>query len=301
MTNAERLPDWARSTWQPSEYLAPQHYARLLKPYRFSGRDDVEMFGEFLSRANLRQAPRVLELGCGAGRATTIALEHRPRGQFHLVDLSPAMIAAAKAELRPNWPTADIQFHVSDSLRHLESADEGLDAVFSLWSLSHSLNELLLTHAQPEIASAIASERLTTLLTKQLRVGGALYIIHFDALSHEQTPLMHQWARRYPRIKLGHQSSSLILIEETLASLGKAGVITYDSRRLEGEPITYSSQDELLEAMMNLHLNGVFNPDAALAESVYFDLRDRTASWAQVDGSYTTRPGCFEISATRLR
>jgi len=59
----------------------------------------VRMGGDVLGRLALRGDETVIDEGCGTGRVTGALLERLPRGQVIAVDVSPAMLARARARL----------------------------------------------------------------------------------------------------------------------------------------------------------------------------------------------------------
>jgi SAM-dependent methyltransferase len=84
--------------------------------------------------ATLPPRPDVLELGVGAGNATSVALS--ARGTLTGVDVSPAMLARA----RPRLPGARF---VQADLLELELPPESCDAVVALYVLNHVLRDEL--------------------------------------------------------------------------------------------------------------------------------------------------------------
>ncbi|ODA68939.1 Malonyl-[acyl-carrier protein] O-methyltransferase [Methyloligella halotolerans] len=74
-------------------------------------RDVAERLARRLPRL---ESPRVLELGCGTGLLTRLLLQAYPDGDFLITDLSPAMIATAKANIR-SPAGARLAFDVMDA------------------------------------------------------------------------------------------------------------------------------------------------------------------------------------------
>jgi malonyl-CoA O-methyltransferase len=58
---------------------------------------------------------RILEIGCGTGLLTEQLRERFPRAEVHALDLSPAMVAHARARWRG---AARVRWHVGDVRRH---------------------------------------------------------------------------------------------------------------------------------------------------------------------------------------
>jgi malonyl-CoA O-methyltransferase len=79
-----------------------------------------------------REAPSVLELGCGTGLLSRHLLQRYPGGRFVLTDAAPAMIAACRRNLAPLGP-ANISFEVMDAGE--AGGHAGLDVIVSSMTL----------------------------------------------------------------------------------------------------------------------------------------------------------------------
>ncbi len=64
-------------TVRVEDYVEPDYYERLLKEYAFSGKTDLDLFGEFLAGLSKKSDVNVLELGSGTGRKSEIDFEWR--------------------------------------------------------------------------------------------------------------------------------------------------------------------------------------------------------------------------------
>jgi trans-aconitate 2-methyltransferase len=83
-----------------------------------------------LDRLELRGDEVVLDAGCGSGRVTAQLLERLPTGRVIAVDLSPAMLAEARATLEAFAPRVSfVQTDLLEVDRALEP--DSVDAVFS--------------------------------------------------------------------------------------------------------------------------------------------------------------------------
>ncbi len=84
------------AAWDPAQYL------------RFAG-PRLQPAIDLLSRIELSEPRRVVDLGCGTGTSTSLLAQRWPRAAIIGVDDSPQMLASARAE-QPEvvWREADI-------------------------------------------------------------------------------------------------------------------------------------------------------------------------------------------------
>src|SRR5690348_6523025 len=88
---------WIDAAINGPEYLAPDYYDSILKPYIFSGVTDLELFRSFLTTAHLRERASALEIGPGTGRATRVFSECFKSAEIDLVDQSQQMLSYLRA------------------------------------------------------------------------------------------------------------------------------------------------------------------------------------------------------------
>ena len=133
-------PRWYLHRW----HLLPEGYLSRRSIYRYE-RDvrrvynlgvESRMLRRVSARLQRRGAPRVLEIGCGPGRAVAALARHVPGARTAGVDLSPFMVAAAKARVGAG---AD--------LRHADATalpwpDRSFDAVVAIHTLGHVPSEV---------------------------------------------------------------------------------------------------------------------------------------------------------------
>jgi trans-aconitate 2-methyltransferase len=105
-----------------------------------------------LDRLQLAGDERVLDAGCGSGRVTASLVERLPRGHVIAADLSPTMLAEARATLAAFGER--VSFLETDLLRIESALDQPVDAVFSTatfhWIADHAaLFQALLNILQP--------------------------------------------------------------------------------------------------------------------------------------------------------
>ncbi|MDW7979285.1 MAG: methyltransferase domain-containing protein [Verrucomicrobiales bacterium] len=109
------LEQTGRIVWDPAEYAAR------------SG-PQLDWARELIARLELRGHERILDVGCGHGRATAELAARVPRGFVLGIDNSPEMIAFARAAFPPaQFP--NLRFELMDA-RKLEFSEE-FDIVFS--------------------------------------------------------------------------------------------------------------------------------------------------------------------------
>jgi SAM-dependent methyltransferase len=278
---------WLEHTYTVEEYLPPEYYKHLLRPYTFNGISDLELLKSFLEN---KRVSNVLELGCGSGRASDVVIKLIPKAIYTFSDLSERMINAAKEHL-PNHA----YFIVSDAIKFMENTSEQYDLVYTLWSFSHSIHQhvhrLGIEKARQYISSVIKK-----FISKNMSSSGSFFLIHFDSLSDEQRILMRQWKRVFPAFaNTEQQSPSKQIIDQTLLELDNKDIITLSINHLRGDPIVYATENDVLEIFMNFHLETYFNHMSNVVE-VLEDIRSQIKKYRNPDGSYSITPGCYIYS-----
>ncbi len=177
---AKQYP-WLSRVNTVEDYIPPEYYQHLLKPYTFRGVSDLSLFKEFLYD---KEPSKVLELGCGSGRASSIAVSTIPIADYTFSDLSKRMLEAAKQHL-----PAKSSFIVSDAIEYMKNTEDIYDLVYTLWSFSHSIHQ----HAHRlgiEKAEKYISSIIKKFVRKNIAKNGSFFLMHFDSLSQEQSILM---------------------------------------------------------------------------------------------------------------
>ncbi len=282
----EQYP-WLVKVNTVEDYLPPEYYQHLLKSYTFGGMSDLSVLEKFLYN---KRPSKVLELGCGSGRASGIAVSIIPTANYTFSDLSERMLEAAKQHLPKNS-----SFIVSDAVEYMENAKDVYELVYTLWSFSHSTHQHI-HRLGIEKAEDYISSVMKKFIRENIVKDGSFFLIHFDSFSQEQSILMRQWKRVFPAFaNIEEQSPSKQIIDKTLLELDTKGEITLSITHLKGDAIHYKSEDELLETFMNFHLETYFN-NSPLTESVIDDIKGQISKYRNEDGSYDITPGCYVYS-----
>lgn len=280
-------------------YLLPKYYNKILKDYIFEGKTDLQIFSNYL-KDNFAETNNldILELGGGSGRSTRVFLErYNDWHSFEILDLSKEMIKFSKKQFFGK----NIKFIKNDTINYLLSSKNKYDFVFSLWNLSHSIHQQILSKGIFP-GSAYVTQALSKFLSKNLKPGGVFFIIHYDTLSEEQKIVVPQrlelWKDVFSGYDITKQSPSKQLIDETISTLTKDGIITVKIRHLKGAPIKYNSLDEAVEIFMNFHMEGIFNNDKNV-KLIIKNLMTRIKKYQKGDDFFIS-PGCFLYIIRRL-
>lgn len=277
-----------------SDYVEPKDYGRLLKPYAFDGVDDLDIFRNFLRElaplvdGTRRELSKALELGCGPGRSTAATMDTLEIDNLQLLDLSPRMLAHSKRRFHDN---KNVGFIESDTISHLEHSSENYDLIYSLWSFSHSVHQILINEGLEEGTPRVKAA-IRRMIVEMMKPGAGFFLIHVDSQSEEQKILFRQWAKIYPLVdNTVQQTPSKLIFDEVLSELEQEAFIDFSVEHMEGDPIKYNSLEELLDVFLNFHLESHFNDDDA--ENVIREIEEYVAPFKKKDGSYEIRPGCF--------
>lgn len=281
---------------QMSDYVGPDDYDRLLKRYTFSGKTDLQMLEEFLRNSlGIAQGTRghigsILEFGCGTGRATDVVLNVVEADECSLLDLSSQMIDHTRKKYTGR---AEVRFVQQDAIEHIEKSNLAHDFIYSMWSFSHSVHQVLDTHAFLHDVFRV-QDAIRRMIDVMMKPGARFYMMHVDSLSDEQRMLFRQWAKAFPMFgDTQHQSPSKLLIDDILRELERSGVIgDLQIRPHDGESIEYASLEEALDVFLNFHLESFFNqrPDA---EEVADELAAELSRFQKPNGKIAVNPGCI--------
>ncbi|KQU24364.1 hypothetical protein ASG61_20825 [Bacillus sp. Leaf75] len=282
---------WLNIHTTVEEYIKPDYYNRIIKDYIFDKKSDLELFIEWLEPLLQKKDLRLLELGCGSGRATKVLIEKAffEWNNLSLLDLSQQMLEFTKDKFSHY---DNIKFINSDTIEFLYKSTQTYDVVYSLWSFSHSVHQVLTKKGLTE-GKKYAQGAIRKFITENMLPGSEFFLIHFDSMSDEQKILLKQWAKVFPIFgDLDSQSLSKLLIDDELVKLEKEGLITFELGHHVGEEIEYTSEDDALEVFMNFHMESFFNESDRLLDVVN-DLKNYFRQFTDKSGKVKIRPGCF--------
>lgn len=288
---------WLQSVPENAEdYLDPAYYDGILKGYYFGGREDLDILDEYLE--GVPQGSRVLELGCGSGRATERIVEKLGQASIDLVDLSGEMVGFCETKFGDN-PAVNV--YQSDSIDFL-ARESTYDSVVTLWNLSHSIHQHMFRLGR-EGGSEYVGGILDDFLINRLAIEGTMHMVHYDIQSPEQRLVnpwrLKLWEAADPTYDASGQSPSKLLIDETLSGLKNRGYVDYSAAHLKGDPIVYESAEVALETFLNFHMEGHFNNSPELPE-VIKSLQDGFAEYTNEDGTVSIAPGAFVYDIKRV-
>jgi len=283
--------DWLSICHNGSEYLDPFYYERLLQPYVFGGKSDLEIFDNFLSGIN-RKVQAVLELGVGTGRATSRIIRRFPLSDLYGVDLSSRMLQRcrqllAREALRAAWVC-------DDTLRFISRQSRKYDLIVSLWSISHAIHQSIASTGSTDFAR----QTMHKLFNSLVAVEGTVYLMHFDSRSQEQSVSLKQRQRAWPFLKPFEKSPSELLLDEIFGELDQDKRWIVEVNRLVGEPITFPTLEMAIETYMNFHMECRFNQTAE-QDIVLKEIVQDLGVFADYAGRISIRPGCIIYKATR--
>lgn len=246
----------------------------------------------------MHQGARVLELGCGSGRATERIVEKLGSASvIDLVDLSSDMVSFCREKFQDK---PRVKVHQSDSIEFLADGST-YDSVVSLWNLSHSVHQHMLRLGRKEGSQHVRGI-LDDFLVNRLASAGTMHLIHYDIQSPEQQLInpwrLKLWETADPTYDASAQSPSKELLDDTLAALKDNDYIDYECDHLEGDPIEYENTDVALETFLNFHMEGHFNDRPELPQ-VIESLRDGFAQHTDSNGVVSIAPGAFAYNITR--
>lgn len=279
---------WLKYKCQGADYLPPDYYTALLRPYVFCGKPDVEWFQEFLLSHAIKKHPKTLEIGPGTGRATAAFLNLVNPGHLTLLDRSSRMLTWLKDSI-PAEVSAELC--AGDAIEFCQRTNDRFDLLYSLWSISHAVHQTIFGLGV-ERGTSEASTALRRLFEVVLKPGGAAFLLHFDSTSPEQVIALRQRSKLFTFFRPGHKSPSQVILEQLFAELNATKTFRVTMRRMLGAPIVYSSMEEALEIFMNFHMEGYFNASPMVA-SVISELQEDLHRFQQKNGTISIQPACL--------
>lgn len=278
-----------------TDYLPPDYYDSLLKPYTFGGKSDLELFLDDVHERFNPPNDDILEMGSGSGRATDALLSSGIRYRtLDLVDISHDMVTRAREKYAN---VQGVSVFESDILDYMESTPKAYSYVYSLWGFSYSVHHHMNTIGI-RAGRKYAEEVVTKFISHNLVPGGSMFIVHPDTLSDEQRILKSLRQPAVSRVK-DKQSSSKRLLDAVLEKLKIQGLIDTQCTHFKGDSIHYLGMEEALEIFLNFHLHASLNRSRRLIGAVD-TLTIEFAQYQQGD-EILISPGCFVYSVTSRR
>ncbi len=274
-----------------SDYLPPNYYDSIIKPYSVKGTEDFKCITD--SILSLPDSATVVELGGGSGRVTRHATDllDEKQASYHVNDLSPAMVSI----LKDNFPRTNV--YELDHLAFLEKIPkvvDSIDYIFSLWSLSHSLQQEI-----EKCGYEKAYDRFYSVLQDiidKMKPKSEITIIHFDLTTPEQAICQRQYGKYFaefnPKTLMSGQAPSKRILDRTIELLRSDGSVTFEVQRVSGDPIYYENSSEALEVLMNFHMEGEFNSHVDL-EEIVAEVLDDIKSHTLEDGRVVISTGWY--------
>ena len=222
-------------------------YEAMLPPHYYGGLEDTDLVRDqlrhFYGEPEQHQRIRVLDLGCGPGRVTTLLAPYA--GTLIGTDKSAGMID----QFRTLFPDAEAVCADTETvLARFVEQQRRLDLIGSFWSMSYPLLECFeTTTAQGVVTSGsleagIARARtLINNLVELLAPGGRLLMLFFDAATAEQRLVTRLWERIQPFPGTGRDFTWNLLQHELQDAEGTGrGQLT--TRRLPGVAVAGNLQ-----------------------------------------------------------
>jgi S-adenosylmethionine-diacylgycerolhomoserine-N-methlytransferase len=196
-----------------SIYRHQRHIYDLTRKYYLLGRDSL------IRELTPAAGESVLEIGCGTGRNLICAARRYPQARFFGLDVSPAMLATARANIARAGLSDHITLAEADATNFTARTlfcEAGFDRIF----LSYTLSMI------PDWRTALAHA------ARQLNPGGRLDLVDFG--QQERLPagfraLLFAWLARFdvtPRAEL-RGTAEAIAANEQLAALWQSKLRGY--------------------------------------------------------------------------
>jgi SAM-dependent methyltransferase len=299
MSELYKKHPWLKITTTVEDYVAPEYYNKLLKDYIFLEKTDLQLFEEYFKNIPDKEKLNILELGSGSGRATSIFLNYFIKKDINLkiVDLSDRMLDFCRKKFKK---FRNLKFIKSDLLDFLDKDDQVYDFIFSLWSFSHSVHQMLIKMGT-ENGKKYVQSIIKKTIKKNMKKGSRLFIVHFDSKSDEQKILMKQWKKVYSVYNNTNiQSPSKLILDKILKTLSDQKLIKLKISHYSGKKIIYSSNEKALEVFLNFHMESYFNNNNLLPQ-VVCELNRYFKKFTNKSGSIEIKPGCFIYVVTKIK
>jgi ubiquinone/menaquinone biosynthesis C-methylase UbiE len=199
----------------------PRHLAIIARYRRVATLPDGLFFFTFplrrraIDRLHLVPGSSVLEVGCGSGaNFPFLARAVGPTGQVVGVDISPEMVAAARARVRRDgWPNVQVVESPAESM-HLAGPFDGL-LLFAMHDVLTSPEAIrrCLQHVRPSGRVVVVSPALADRLPGKLL--NPLAAMAFRRFSVSQADLMQPWrllAEQMPGLRVERLGPGILFL-----------------------------------------------------------------------------------------
>lgn len=241
-------------------------YERVLPPHYYNGKEDIDLVRDYLSSQlgppSASRRHKVLELGCGPGRLTSVLEPYA--ASLLATDKSEGMVSTARRRF-PDIHTRCADTETVIHALHEEKHANSFDLIGAFWSMSYPLLECFEATTADGVISTIDSEeayvRARSLLRGLLDLlapSGRLIVLFFDANTEEQRLVTNLWERIAPFPGTG-RDYTWRLLHDTLVDAELSGQGTFHHSRIPGVAITPSAA-----AARNWFLTGHLNNYADL-------------------------------------
>jgi ubiquinone/menaquinone biosynthesis C-methylase UbiE len=111
---------------------ASQYESCLHLTFKTHNLDEIECRNKFIDNLNINRESKVLEIGCGTGRDSTLIADRIPDGELHLVDISTGMLKICQKKL----VNKEVKNYISlANVSNLPYPDSYFDAIYSFGGL----------------------------------------------------------------------------------------------------------------------------------------------------------------------
>lgn len=242
-------------------------YEAMLPPHYYGGLEDTDLIRDqlhhFYGEPHRREGLRVLDLGCGPGRITTVLAPYADT--LIGTDKSAGMIDQFKTRfLDAEAVCADTETVLAQFIEQ----QRRVDLIGSFWSMSYPLLECFeTTTAQGVVttstldAGIARAHALINHLIELLAPDGRLLMLFFDASTAEQRLVTRLWERIQPFPGTG-RDFTWNLLQRGLQDAEAAGRGQLTTRRLPGVAVA-----ENLEAAIQWFRIGHLNTYSPLVDN----------------------------------